>query len=1069
MRSLISPCIDRGRSWPDAPARVCFESLEGRVMLSSTPSPWDDLSFVDLLDPSVNLPVQLTTPSGTPRINNAPAADILSAFGTGTVFTPLTAGQFTTALNSAQRGDTIILQAGVTYVGAFVLPNKTSGSGFISIVSSNLASLPGPGVRISPADAVHMPRLQSAGSNQAVIRTAASANHYQFIGIEFVGPANNTNLTTLVELGRSTTDQTTLDVVPHNIHIDRSYLRPNTPGAHIRRAIALHSANSDVTNSYIEEIHEPGSDSQAIAGWNGPGPYNIINNRLEGASENIMFGGSTTRIPGMVPSDIVIRGNHIVKPLHWRPLNYNVKNLFELKHGVRVLLEGNILENNWTQGQTGVAVVLKLGDRDTTPWNVTEDIVLVNNIIRHANGGVSLQGRDYASGAADPGGNVRRISIVNNVFDDINGKWGTSGTGGGTFFIYVTQGPKDVTFNHNTMFNGYTTIEVDTSNGTYRATGFRFLNNIAAHNQYGVRSPSGIGNPTFNTYFTDAGHAFVANVMMGGNSNNYTARPGNFFPANWGVVQFVDQAGGNYRLAEASPYRNAGTDGKDLGANFDALDFAVRGVLNGIWTSLVEIVATDFSWQSAPHRAMVHFSADVGASLTQANFTVQNMTTGTAVPQDKWTLSYLADVDAAVLTFDGYPNGILPDGNYRITVHAAGIRDGGDGVMAGDESFVFFYLAGDANRDAKVTIADLGILAANWQQPALGPQYGDFNYDGIVNIADLGILAGNWQADLNAPVLGVLLAYDGFSYPAGGLSGNGGSEGWGGVWTTQASRENANVTAGTMTYSDGTLSLLTSGNKVTTTGNSRNWRVLNSPLAVNQATPELWISFIARANSTGSGHVGIALADGSEAAEIVTLGKGASVPNWGFAGIANSAQSSTAATTEAFLVYQFVYGPDGTATARLWVNPSLAGPPTGAPAATTTLSNFSFDRIRVSSASGNFGDIDELRVGTSFASVAPYAMPSLSVALAMYEQNEPESMPQQPQPDSATADQQPQTPVAPSSNGRGSKAPVWATPGGAVAPGNGSSGRLAELFSSDRISLEMVEEGPLELKTKQKR
>jgi hypothetical protein len=34
----------------------------------------------------------------------------------------------------------------------------------------------------------------------------------------------------------------------------------------------------------------------------------------------------------------------------------------------------------------------------------------------------------------------------------------------------------------------------------------------------------------------------------------------------------VDFAGGNFRLASNSPYKNAGTDGKDIGCDFDAIE-----------------------------------------------------------------------------------------------------------------------------------------------------------------------------------------------------------------------------------------------------------------------------------------------------------------------------------------------------------------------------------------------------------------------------------------------------------------------------------------------------------------
>jgi hypothetical protein len=60
-----------------------------------------------------------------------------------------------------------------------------------------------------------------------------------------------------------------------------------------------------------------------------------------------------------------------------------------------------------------------------------------------------------------------------------------------------------------------------------------------------------------------------------------------------------------------------------------------------------------------------------------------------------------------------------------------------------------YTYAGDANLDQQVNIADLGILAANWQATGRYWYQGNFNYDSAVNIADLGILAANWQAGVS--------------------------------------------------------------------------------------------------------------------------------------------------------------------------------------------------------------------------------------------------------------------------------------------------------------------------------
>jgi len=69
------------------------------------------------------------------------------------------------------------------------------------------------------------------------------------------------------------------------------------------------------------------------------------------------------------------------------------------------------------------------------------------------------------------------------------------------------------------------------------------------------------------TYFPGA--VFLKNVMVGATPSLYP--PNNLFPASLDKVGFVDLAGGNYRLAASSPYKKAGTDGRDIGADIDAL------------------------------------------------------------------------------------------------------------------------------------------------------------------------------------------------------------------------------------------------------------------------------------------------------------------------------------------------------------------------------------------------------------------------------------------------------------------------------------------------------------------
>ncbi|HEX8145428.1 MAG TPA: hypothetical protein VF553_22860, partial [Pyrinomonadaceae bacterium] len=65
-------------------------------------------------------------------------------------------GDFQKALNAARPGDSIILEAGASYLGPFTLPAKpgsNTDADFISIQSSALSLLPPSSQRVSPSHA----------------------------------------------------------------------------------------------------------------------------------------------------------------------------------------------------------------------------------------------------------------------------------------------------------------------------------------------------------------------------------------------------------------------------------------------------------------------------------------------------------------------------------------------------------------------------------------------------------------------------------------------------------------------------------------------------------------------------------------------------------------------------------------------------------------------------------------------------------------------------------------------------------------------------------------------------
>lgn len=452
-------------------------------------------------------------------------------------------GDFQRALNDAKPGDTIVLEAGAVYTGPFVLPVKT-GSEFITIQTSRLAELP-EGVRVSPAQSALFAKLQSAENGSPIVRTKPRAHHYKFIGIEFSTATEKVVIGDLIRLGDYST-QTTLDVVPQHIDIDRSYIH-GFPSQEVQRGVSLNSAHSSITNSYISEVHGRGYDTQAICGWNGPGPYKIINNYLEGAGENVMFGGADPKIRNLVPSDIEIRDNYFFKPLSWKVgdpsyggRHWSVKNLFELKNARRVIIDRNVFENNWVDAQAGSAILFTVrNDNGTAPWATIEDVTFTNNIVKNSPSALNLLGKDNLQ----PSQRARKLVISNNFF-----------TGISSTFLTMT-GYQNVTISNNTHFQSGNIMSLHGE----PSPGFVYERNITVRDNkgYGVMGDAtGEGRVGLDRF--TPGAQFTNNVIVGAKASQYPAN--NFYPQSLAEVGFENPEMGDFRLNARSKFKQTGAD-----------------------------------------------------------------------------------------------------------------------------------------------------------------------------------------------------------------------------------------------------------------------------------------------------------------------------------------------------------------------------------------------------------------------------------------------------------------------------------------------------------------------------
>lgn len=505
--------------------------------------------------------------------------------------TLLTGG--TLAGKTLKRGDRIENVAGTVYTQSATYPipvlsgtpDPNDMSTFVHWRGAPVADLPLLGYRVDASDAATLSTVRAFGSGAASrsVRADLAAAGWVFDGIAFDG-GSVTSCPGFLELGNYSTATVAADYC--NWMVCNQLVMTSTYANQVIRLLAQSGTNMIERDCHIAAGGYSGSggtDDQAINIQHGVGPYLVTNCFIQGGGENLMVGGVNPAVQDATPADITITRNHFYKPPTWNTVGGShdgntrvLKNLLELKSGVRVLIEGNVFQNYWCA--TGQKFPLKF--KSTTNGSLDPAIEVSNvtvrkNYLKNCVSFVDCFDRE------DPNDVItlsKRFSIHDNVVDGI----GNPATPQAMVQVCSIRTSFVWIFN-NTMIphasaTGYSLISGDTSEAPF--TDMLFQNNIGPRLSNGYRN----GGLAEGTVALTRWPSCVANYNTLIGNPNLAAYPANTYKtASVATAGFVNAGAGDYHLSGGSPLLGTGLSGTNPGADIDAVNAAIAGVVTGVW------------------------------------------------------------------------------------------------------------------------------------------------------------------------------------------------------------------------------------------------------------------------------------------------------------------------------------------------------------------------------------------------------------------------------------------------------------------------------------------------------
>jgi len=365
---------------------------------------------------------------------------------TGTTHTCTTDAHVTTALAAANPGDRIVISANITAPsGGWTLGNR--GTGTIYIVSDYInagtferrasvsdwstlslaewaAEVVACRARKSDSYRILDNPTSSSGQDPVFQAIASKSTYWVIAGLELRVNAANA-LTSNINYGLVRIEYasaTGASDAAGRVWLDRCYLHAG-PTQNMRRAVGAQGSEIAVTNCVISEVHERGNaDVQCIAKWTGAGPLKIINNTLEGASQNLLTGGDYTTL-ACHPADVEMRANCCVQPTGmlladaangstaWSGIDYRGKTAFESKFCKRMWVEGNVFLH--ARGVFSYAWVMQtLPQYVGMEYVVTQDAAFRQNRIYSETGGINFTGKGADVVPDNPASRIQVLDLV---------------------------------------------------------------------------------------------------------------------------------------------------------------------------------------------------------------------------------------------------------------------------------------------------------------------------------------------------------------------------------------------------------------------------------------------------------------------------------------------------------------------------------------------------------------------------------------------------------------------------------------------------------------------------------